>query len=117
MDKDKKAKKIMLESGFVTKYHHILDIMRGNMKSDRLRHESVTILWACDVIKNEINLLKRKHPDVEKELQQQYWPYYEDVRRLHDEVWDKILDNIKMKHGKNNEINDGDNKEEADNSN
>lgn len=109
MDKNKKAKKIMLESGFVSKYHHILNVIKGNMDSVVVRHETSVILWACDVLKREIEFLKKKHPRFAKELQDEYLVYYENVRTLHNRVLDEIFINIKKKYGND--------KKEADNSN
>lgn len=103
MDKFKKAKKILLKSGFVSKYHFILDVMRGNMSSTKLRHENITIKWACDVLKRELRFLQKKHPKLADALQEEYWQYYENVRHVHDNVFDMIVDNITKENGNNEE--------------
>lgn len=99
----------MLESGFVSKYHFILDVMNGNMSSTVLAHENKTIIWACGVLKREITFLQKKHPKLSNILEQLYWPYYENVRNLHDKVLDQIFENASEKYGNN--------KEETNNSN
>lgn len=88
-----KARKIMFDSGFFTKYHYVLNVVYGNRDSQKLIHETSTIIWGCKVLKQNLDFLKRKYPRYADEFSDIYHPYYEELRRLHDKVLDLIYFN------------------------
>ena len=93
MDKFEKAKRIMLESGWMNKYHFIINVMNGNATSKILRHETRTIIWGCEVLKQHLNMLKRKHPKYSEYFDKIEAPYYDSLRNLHECIMDKIINN------------------------
>ena len=93
MTKIEKAKKILLDNGFFSKYHYILDVMNSNRKTKVVRCETRGIIWACQVLKQNLNLLKRKYPRYASEFDSVYEPYYNELRNIHDSVLDDIFNN------------------------
>lgn len=95
MNNIEKAKKLMMDRGWMTKYHFILNVMNGNKKSKVPRHETRLILWAREVLEQELNWLKKKHPMLQDAFNKVSRPYYDELRTLHENVLDIIFDNIK----------------------
>lgn len=106
MTKKEKAKKILLDNGFFSKYHYIIDVMNSNRKTKAIRAETRVIIWACQVLKQNLNLLKRKYPRYVDEFDEVYRPYYDQLRDIHDSVLSEIFDNCS----------NGDKQEKADDS-
>ena len=98
----------MDDNGFFSKIGYVMKVLESNRKAKAVRCETRGIIWACLVLKQNLNLLSRKYPRYANEFNQIYHPYYEQIRNLHEVVMDEIL---------SNKITNGNKQEEADNSN
>ena len=93
MTKIEKAKKIMDDNEFFSKFGYVMKVLESNRKTRVLRCETRGIIWACQVLKQNLYLLSRKYPRYANEFNQIYSPYYEQLRNLHESVMDEILNN------------------------
>ena len=96
-----KAKKILLEEGYVSAYYKILDVINGNKNSTNLTHENRTRTWGWQVLKQKLEFLQRKYPKLSKELSKASIPYTDTLRARHEYMWDKIMYNIEHQAKKN----------------
>ena len=95
--KERKAKKMLLKSGFVSYFHFILDVMNGNRSSTNVRHETYTRSWGCKVLEDKLSLLKIKYPKYKGYLDAASLNYFFTISDLHQEVLTEIEVNIANK--------------------
>lgn len=87
------AKALLLESGFVSDFHNILDVMNGNRHLKRVAPECATRRWGWSVLDNKLNFLQWKYPDYRRALSNESVYYFEVLSKTHNDVMDKIIDN------------------------
>lgn len=95
MNKREKARKILLEGGYVSMYNRILDVMNGNKDSTNVRHETSTRMWAWDVLEKKLEFLKKKYPKYDKELTKESYWYTDTISKRHDFILDRIISNVR----------------------
>ena len=93
----------MIKNDWFTKYYFILKVMNKNRESENPLHETKVILWGNKVLKQELDFLKKKYPSLSHYFDVAEQPYYDDMRRIHENVLDQIFENIKNNHGNSNE--------------
>lgn len=93
MTKIEKARKIMDDNEFFSKFGYVIKVLESNRKTRVLRCETRGIIWACQVLKQNLNLLKRKYPRYVNEFDEVYRPYYDQLRDIHDSVLSDIFYN------------------------
>ena len=93
MNKQEKAQKILFDSGFVSDYYRILDVMNGNKDSTNIRHETTTGTWARKVMRDKLKYLKRKYPNLSVEIDRATDWYFDSVRNKHEFILDRIITN------------------------
>ena len=101
MNKYDKAKKILIEEGYVSAYYKILDVTNGNKNSTNFAHENRTRSWGWKVLDQRLEFLKRKYPKISHELDQASIPYTDTLRNRHEFMWEKIMSNIEKQAKKN----------------
>ena len=87
------AKALLLESGFVSDFYCILDVMNGNRALKKVGPECATRRWGVSVLENKLRFLQGKYPDYRKTLSSESVYYFEALSKTHNEVMDKIIDN------------------------
>lgn len=92
--KERKAKKMLIKSGFISYFHFILDVMNGNRSSTNVRHETYTRSWGCKVLDDKLALLKMKYPKYKGYLDAVSCVYFNEISDLHQEVLTEIEVNI-----------------------
>lgn len=96
-----KAKKILIEEGYVSAYYKILDVTNGNKNSTNFAHENRTRSWGWKVLSQRLEFLKRKYPKLSHELVSASIPYTDTLRNRHEFIWEKIMHNIEQRAKKN----------------
>ena len=99
----RKAKKILLKSGFVSNFHFILDVMNGNRSSTNVRHEIYTRSWGCKVLDDKLALLKMKYPKYRWYLDVVSCVYFNEISDLHQKVLTEIEVNIAKELNENSD--------------
>lgn len=107
MDKFKKAKMALHESGFITAFYYIRKIQEGNVNSKNVCHETATRAWGWDALKRIEAVAMKKHPNLKEIIVQVSIPYFDEISSRHHEIIDNIIEN--QAHG--------DNKQETNDSN
>ena len=88
-----RAKKALYESGFISAYHRILDVMEGNKDSVYIVHETSTRRWGCQVLKEKEKMAINKNPKCASDIALVTVPYYEYISTRHWEIMDQIIKN------------------------
>lgn len=107
MDNFNKAKRALIESGFIRAFYYIRRVQEGNINSTSVCHETATRAWGWDTLKRFENAAKKKHPKLNNFIAQVTYPYFDEISSRHHEIIDQILEN--QIHGSS--------KQETDNSN
>lgn len=102
-----KAKRALIESGFIRAFYYIRRVQEGNINSTDVRHETATRAWGWDALKRFENAAKKKHPKLKDFIAQVTNHYFDEISYRHHDIIDKIIEN--QSHGNS--------KQETDNSN
>ena len=102
-----KAKRILLDNGFISDYHFILDVMNGNRSSSKIVHVFNTKRWGLDVLEKKRDFLRLKYPKYQSEIFDIADKYIDEFYDFKEEVENIVIKNIE----------DARNEQKADNSN
>ena len=92
--KQAKVKKILLDSGYVSAYYRIMDVMNGNRSSTNPYHEVYAFKWGRHVLYDKEDSLKRKYPNYRLLIANEARFYLDSLRKLDDIITLTIGDNI-----------------------
>ena len=90
----------MIENGWFKKYYYVCKVMNGNRVAKNLRCQSATILWGQEILDQSLKILIKKYPKLKKAFYEVESPYHNDLRRLDDEVFSQILENVQNESSK-----------------
>ena len=90
----------MIKNGWFEKYYYVYKVMNGNKTAKNVRCQTSTIIWGEKVLDQYLKVLIKKYPKLKKAFYEVESPYYEDLRRLDEEVFDQIVENVRNENSK-----------------
>ena len=96
MNKIEKAKRALIDSGFIMAYYFIRKVQDGNKVSTKISTETSTRKWGWETLRRLEGVAMKKHPNIKPEIAQVSFPYFDELSTRHHDIIDKILDNQKI---------------------
>ena len=100
MNKIEKAKRALIDSGFIMAFYFIRKVQEGNKVSTNVRTETSTRKWGWETLRRLEGVAMKNHPNIKSEIAQVSFPYFDELSTLHHGIIDQILDNQINEHSK-----------------
>ena len=97
LERQNKARHIMVKSGWIEKYYYIFKVIRSCDSSDNVQKVMKARKWGLDILRRDYDLICKtpKAKKVQSELYDIFFAYTETLYDYYNEVFDKVVDNIK----------------------
>lgn len=97
LERKNKARNIMVKSGWIEKYYYILKVIRSCESSNNIQATIKARRWGLDILKKEYDAICKtpKAKKVQAELYDIFWAYVETLYDIYNQMFDKVVDNIK----------------------
>ena len=96
-ERQDKARHIMVKSGWIEKYYYIIKVIRSCDSSNNVQSVMKARRWGLDILRRDYDLICKtpKAKKVQSELYDIFFAYTETLYNYYNEVFDKVVDNIK----------------------
>ena len=97
LERQDKARRIMVKSGWIEKYYYIIKVIRSCDSSDNVQSVMKARKWGLGILRRDYDLICKtpKAKKVQSELYDIFFAYTETLYNYYNEVFDKVVDNIK----------------------
>ena len=97
LERQDKARHIMVKSGWIEKYYYIIKVIRSCDSSNNVQSVMKARKWGLDILRRDYDLICKtpKAKKVQSELYDIFFAYTETLYNYYNEVFDKVVDNIK----------------------
>lgn len=97
LERQNKARHIMVKSGWIKKYYYILKVIKSCESSNNIQTTIKARKWGLDILRRDYDLICKtpKAKKVQSELYDIFFAYTETLYDYYNEVFDKVVDNIK----------------------
>ena len=97
LERKNKAQRILLKSGWIEKYYYILKVIRSCESSNNTKSVMKARRWGLDILRRDYDVICKtpKAEKVQSELYDIFFAYTETLYDYYNEVFDKVVDNIK----------------------
>ena len=97
LERQDKARHIMVKSGWIEKYYYIIKVIRSCDSSNNVQSVMKARKWGLDILRRDYDLICKtpKAEKVQSELYDIFFAYTETLYNYYNEVFDKVVDNIK----------------------
>ena len=97
LERKNKAQRILLKSGWIEKYYYIIKVIKSCDSSNNIQSVMKARRWGIDILRRDYDLICKtpKAKKVQSELYDIFFAYTETLYNYYNEVFDKIVDNIK----------------------
>ena len=97
LERKNKAQRILMKSGWIEKYYYILKVIKSCESSNNIQTTIKARKWGLDILRRDYDLICKtpKAKKVQSELYDIFFAYTETLYNYYNEVFDKVVDNIK----------------------
>ena len=97
LERQNKARRIMVKSGWIEKYYYIFKVIKSCESSNNIQTTIKARKWGLDILRRDYDLICKtpKAKKVQSELYDIFFAYTETLYDYYNEVFDKVVDNIK----------------------
>ena len=97
LERKNKAQRILLKSGWIEKYYYIIKVIKSCDSSNNIQSVMKARRWGLDILRRDYDAICKtpKAKKVQSELYDIYFAYIETLYNYYNEVFDKVVDNIK----------------------
>ena len=97
LERQNKARHIMVKSGWIEKYYYILKVIKSCDSSNNIQTTIKARRWGIDILRRDYDLICKtpKAKKVQSELYDIFFAYTETLYDTYDQLFDKVIDNIK----------------------
>ena len=95
LERQDKARHIMVKSGWIEKYYYIIKVIRSCDSSNNVQSVMKARKWGLDILRRDYDLICKtpKAEKVQSELYDIFFAYTETLYNYYNEVFDKVVDN------------------------
>ena len=97
LERKNKAQRILLKSGWIEKYYYIIKVIKSCDSSNNIQSVMKARRWGLDILRRDYDVICKtpKAKKVQAELYDIFFAYTETLYNYYNEVFDKVVDNIK----------------------
>lgn len=97
LERQDKARDIMVKSGWIKKYYYILKVIKSCDSSNNIQTTIKARRWGLDILRRDYDLICKtpKAKKVQSELYDIFFAYTETLYDTYNQMFDKVVDNIK----------------------
>ena len=97
LERQDKARDIMVKSGWIKKYYYILKVIKSCNSSNNIQTTIKARRWGLDILRRDYDLICKtpKAKKVQSELYDIFFSYTETLYDTYSQIFDKVVDNIK----------------------
>ena len=97
LERQNKAQRIMVKSGWIKKYYYILKVIKSCESSNNIQTTIKARKWGLDILRRDYDLICKipKAKKVQSELYDIFFAYTETLYDTYNQIFDKVVDNIK----------------------
>ena len=97
LERQDKARDIMVKSGWLKKYYYILKVIKSCESSNNIQTTIKARRWGLDILRRDYDVICKtpKAKKVQSELYDIFFAYTETLYDTYNQVFDKVVDNIK----------------------
>lgn len=97
LERQDKARDIMVKSGWLKKYYYILKVIKSCDSSNNIQTTIKARRWGLDILRRDYDLICKtpKAKKVQPELYDIFFAYTETLYDIYNQMFDKAVNNIK----------------------
>ena len=98
LERQDKARHIMVKSGWIEKYYYILKVIKSCESSNNIQTTIKARRWGLDILRKDYDVICKmpKAKKVQAELYDIFFTYTETLYDTYNEVFNKVVDNIEI---------------------
>jgi hypothetical protein len=92
----KNGKDALIEVGFIKAYYRIIEVMESNIGSENfIKKETSARRWGLGVLERPVKFAKRKHPKIERNIDEESYWYFNEISEKHGKMLDNYFEELR----------------------